>query len=137
MRHYEIVLLIHPDHSESISSLIKDYSKSITDTNKGKIHRIEDWGRRQLAYPIKKIHKAHYILMNIEINQIDKKNLEDNIKYNTSIIRSMIIRLKKAITTPSPILKSIKNIDMITDQKNISNELEKKDKKIDTTFSIK
>ncbi|WWP01990.1 MAG: 30S ribosomal protein S6 [Candidatus Dasytiphilus stammeri] len=136
MRHYEIVLLIHPDHSESISSLIKDYTKSITDT-KGKIHRIEDWGRRQLAYPIKKIHKAHYILMNIEINQIDKKNLEDNIKYNTSIIRSMIIRLKKAITTPSPILNSIKNIDMITDQKSITNELENKDKKIDTTFSIK
>ncbi|AKC32528.1 30S ribosomal protein S6 [Candidatus Pantoea carbekii] len=102
MRHYEIVLMVHPDQSEQVSGMIERYSNAIADT-KGKIHRIEDWGRRQLAYPIKKLHKAHYILMNIEVSQKMIDELETNFRFNDAIIRSIIIHVKHAITNASPI----------------------------------
>lgn len=104
MRHYEIVLMIHPDQSEQISDMIKRYSMIITNDS-GKIHRLEDWGRRQLAYPINKLHKAHYILMNIETSIKIIDELKMTLRFNDSIIRSMILRVKKAFTDASPMVK--------------------------------
>ncbi|CRK85645.1 30S ribosomal protein S6 [Candidatus Providencia siddallii] len=104
MRHYEILLMIHPDQSEQVPSIIDRY-KSIITTAKGKIHRQEDWGRRQLAYPINKLYKAHYILLNIEVSQKVIDELETNFKFNDAIIRNIIIRVKRAITEVSPMIK--------------------------------
>ncbi|UAJ65566.1 30S ribosomal protein S6 [Candidatus Schneideria nysicola] len=105
MRHYEIVFIIHPDQSDQISNIIENYRSIITKNNEGVIHRIEDWGRRQLAYPINKLHKAHYILLNVEVPCNILKNLQSSIRFNTAIIRSMIIRMKFAITQQSIMMK--------------------------------
>ena len=102
MRHYEIVVLIHPDQSEQASAMVDRYNSIIKDGN-GKVHRQEDWGRRQLAYPINKIHKAHYILMNIECDTATLDKLYEAFRYNDAIMRHMVINLKEAITTPSAI----------------------------------
>lgn len=104
MRHYEVVFLVHPDQSEQVPAMIERYSNLITQ-HKGKIHRLEDWGRRPLAYPINKIMKAHYVLMNIECEQAVVDELSDNFRYNDAVIRNMILRVNRAITEPSPILK--------------------------------
>ena len=103
MRHYEIVFLVHPDQSEQVSGMLERYTSTI-ELGKGQIHRLEDWGRRQLAYPIHKIHKAHYILMNIECNQDVLDELNSTFRYNDAIIRSMVIRRSEAITMESPIM---------------------------------
>ena len=103
MRHYEIVFLVHPDQSDQVPAMIKKYSGIITKDN-GKIHREEDWGRRQLAYPINKIHKAHYILLNIECDLKVIDELASNFKFNDAVIRNMIIKRKNAITEKSAIL---------------------------------
>ena len=103
MRHYEIVFLVHPDQSDQVPAMIKKYSGIITSSG-GQIHREEDWGRRQLAYPINKIHKAHYILMNIECNLEVIEELSSNFKFNDAVIRNMILQRKKAITKKSSIL---------------------------------
>ncbi len=103
MRHYEIVFLVHPDQSDQVPAMIKKYSGIITSSG-GQIHREEDWGRRQLAYPINKIHKAHYILMNIECNLEVIEELSSNFKFNDAVIRNMILQRKKAITEKSSIL---------------------------------
>ncbi len=100
MRHYEIVFLVHPDQSEQVSSMVERYSKSIEDAN-GKVHRLEDWGRRQLAYPINDIHKAHYILMNVECTQEVLDELTSIFRYNDAVLRSMVIRRDEAITEMS------------------------------------
>jgi small subunit ribosomal protein S6 len=100
MRHYEIVILVHPDQSEQVPSMVERYSSTITDAG-GKIHRLEDWGRRHLAYPINKIHKAHYILMNIECSGEVLDELSHNFRFNDAIIRDMVIRRKEAITEQS------------------------------------
>ncbi|QJC28739.1 30S ribosomal protein S6 [Enterobacteriaceae endosymbiont of Plateumaris consimilis] len=105
MRYYEIILIIHPDQSDQIEDILK-YYKSIIDQNKGIISRLENWGRRQLSYPINKLHKAHYILMNIMINNNYINNLEKNFFLNESIIRYIVIKTKKEIKCMSPILKS-------------------------------
>jgi small subunit ribosomal protein S6 len=105
MRHYEIVLLIHPDQSEQVTSMVQRY-RNFIDNNGGKIHRFEDWGRRQLAYPINKIHKAHYVLLNIECSNIALSELRTNLRFNDAIIRSLILRKNKAITEVSPMLKA-------------------------------
>jgi len=105
MRHYEIVFLVHPDQSAQVPAMLERY-KSMIQQDKGCIHRLEDWGRRQLSYPINKVHKAHYILMNIECNQKALSELEDNFRYNDAIIRNLVIRRNEAITTPSPIQKA-------------------------------
>ncbi|MBX3709545.1 MAG: 30S ribosomal protein S6 [Gammaproteobacteria bacterium] len=104
MRHYEVVFLVHPDQSEQVPAMIERYSNLITG-RKGKIHRLEDWGRRPLAYPINKIMKAHYVLMNIECDQATVDELGDNFRYNDAVIRNMILRVNRAITEPSPISK--------------------------------
>ena len=103
MRHYEIVFLVHPDQSEQVSGMLERYTSTI-ELGKGQVHRLEDWGRRQLAYPINKIHKAHYILMNIECNQDVLDELNSTFRYNDAVIRSMVIRRSEAITMESPIM---------------------------------
>jgi small subunit ribosomal protein S6 len=104
MRHYEVVFLVHPDQSEQVPAMIERYSNLISQ-HKGKIHRLEDWGRRPLAYPINKVMKAHYVLMNIECNQATVDELSDNFRYNDAVIRNMVLRVNRAITEPSPISK--------------------------------
>jgi len=100
MRHYEIVFLVHPDQSEQVPAMVDRYKASIESAG-GKIHRHEDWGRRLLAYPIQKIHKAHYILLNIECGQDSLDELTNTFRFNDAVIRHMVIRRKKAITEPS------------------------------------
>ena len=104
MRHYEIVFLVHPDQSEQVPGMVERYSASITAAN-GTVHRLEDWGRRQLAYPINKIHKAHYILMNVECGQETLDELNSTFRYNDAVLRSMVIRRDEAVTAESPIMK--------------------------------
>ncbi|MEW6995294.1 30S ribosomal protein S6 [Colwelliaceae bacterium MEBiC 14330] len=101
MRHYEIVFMVHPDQSEQVPGMIQRYTDLIN-AAEGKIHRLEDWGRRQLAYPINKLHKAHYVLMNIEAPQSVIDELETAFRYNDVVIRNMIMRTKDAITAASP-----------------------------------
>ncbi len=101
MRHYEIVFMVHPDQSEQVTGIIQRYTDLIN-AAEGKIHRLEDWGRRQLAYPINKLHKAHYVLMNIQAPQSIIDELETSFRYNDVIIRNMIMRTKDAVTAVSP-----------------------------------
>lgn len=108
MRHYEIVFLVHPDQSEQVSGMVERYTKAINDDG-GQVHRLEDWGRRQLAYSINKIHKAHYILMNIECTDAVLEELTTNFRYNDAILRHVVLREKKAITEESPIMKAEKD----------------------------
>lgn len=102
MRHYEIVTMVHPDQSEQVPAMIERYTKLITESG-GAVHRLEDWGRRHLAYPIDKIHKAHYVLMNIECSQEVLDELNHNFRFNDAIIRDMVLRRDEAVTEPSPI----------------------------------
>lgn len=104
MRHYEIVLLVHPDQSEQVPAMITRY-RGIIEGKEGKIHRLEDWGRRQLAYPINKLHKAHYIMLNIECNQEALDELNNAFRYNDAVIRNLVFQQKTAITEASPLLK--------------------------------
>jgi len=105
MRHYEIVFLVHPDQSAQVPAMIERYRSTIESTG-GKIHRLEDWGRRHLAYPINKVLKAHYILMNIECDQAALEELESNFRFNDAVLRSLTIAKKSAVTEPSPIAKA-------------------------------
>lgn len=102
MRHYEIVFLVHPDQSEQVPAMIERY-KSAIEADGGTTHRLEDWGRRHLAYPINKIHKAHYVLMNVECTGEVLEELESNFRYNDAVIRNMVVRMKSAVTGDSPI----------------------------------
>jgi small subunit ribosomal protein S6 len=104
MRHYEIVLIIHPDQSEQVPAMLTRYKGLVTGKS-GKIHRVEDWGRRQLAYPIDKIAKAHYICLNIEVDRATLEELEHGFKFNDAVIRHLIVTTKKAETAPSPMMK--------------------------------
>jgi small subunit ribosomal protein S6 len=104
MRHYEIVLIIHPDQSEQVPAMLQRYKGLVTGKN-GKVHRTEDWGRRQLAYPIDKIAKAHYICLNIEADRATLDELEHGFKFNDAVIRHLIVTTKKAETAPSPMMK--------------------------------
>lgn len=104
MRNYEIVLIIHPDYGDQISHVIKRYTDMIIDS-KGKVHRVENWGRRQLSYSIKKLNKAYYILLNIEVFQDTLNELNNNFKFNEIILRNIVIRTKYAITEDSPMIK--------------------------------
>jgi small subunit ribosomal protein S6 len=104
MNHYEIVFLVHPDQSEQVPATIERYQKLIQ-SNNGIMHRLEDWGRRQLAYPINKLHKAHYVLMNIECDSNVMTELTDSFRFNDAILRHLILRRDKAITETSPLAK--------------------------------
>ena len=104
MRHYEIVFLVHPDQSEQVPAMIERY-RSMIESNQGAIHRLEDWGRRQLAYSINKIHKAHYVLMNIECDQATLDQLNNAFRFNDAVIRDLVFRRDGAVTDPSPLVK--------------------------------
>ena len=110
MRHYEIVFLVHPDQSDQVTAMTERYRSIITQGN-GNVHRLEDWGRLQLAYPIQKIHKAHYVLMNIECNQEVLDELNSSFRFNDAVIRTMIVSMKKAKTAPSSMMKIIEQED--------------------------
>lgn len=107
MRHYEIVFLVHPDQSEQVPSMIERYTAAITNDG-GQVHRLEDWGRRQMAYSINKIHKAHYVLMNVEASEAAMEELTTNFRYNDAVLRNLVIRTDEAVTGESPILKAEK-----------------------------
>lgn len=105
MRHYEIVFLVHPDQSEQVPGMIERYRSGIEEKG-GMIHRLEDWGRRQLAYPIQKVHKAHYVLMNVECDDVALAELENSFRFNDAVLRNLIVKRKDAVTEPSPLVKS-------------------------------
>lgn len=109
MRHYEIVFLVHPDQSEQVPDMIERYQKMI-DSRQGYIHRLEDWGRRPLAYPINKVHKAHYVLMNIECGVDVIEELNAAFRFNDAVIRSLVLNRKEAITEPSSLAEGEKEV---------------------------
>ncbi|MFV2057525.1 MAG: 30S ribosomal protein S6 [Thiohalomonadales bacterium] len=104
MRHYEIIFLVHPDQSDQVSAMIERY-RAMIEGDGGKIHRLEDWGRRQLAYPINKIQKAHYVLMNVECSNAILDELKSAFRFNDAVIRDMVISCKSAVTEASPLVK--------------------------------
>jgi small subunit ribosomal protein S6 len=106
MRHYEICFIVHPDQSEQVPAMLERYQSLITSQG-GKVHRVEDWGRRQLAYPIQKLVKAHYLLLNIECGKPTLDELEHAFRYNDAVLRHLTIGMKKAETTPSPMMKLV------------------------------
>ncbi|MBX9587576.1 MAG: 30S ribosomal protein S6 [Gammaproteobacteria bacterium] len=121
MRHYEIVVMVHPDQSDQVPSMVKRYQSMIEESG-GTVHRLEDWGRRQLAYPIKKIHKAHYVLLNIECSQPALDELTTGFRFNDAVLRNLVIRMDAPITAPSSLVKSettrsetSKNEDLVED----------------------
>ena len=107
MRHYEIVFIVHPDQSEQVPAMIERY-KTLATARNGVIHRLEDWGRRQMAYPIQKVHKAHYVLMNIECDGESLAELEHAFKFNDAVLRHLTVKMRKAVVTPSPMMKEEK-----------------------------
>lgn len=114
MRHYEIVFIVHPDQSEQVPAMIERYRALVT-AQKGLIHRLEDWGRRQLAYPIQKVHKAHYVLMNIECNQEALDELEHAFKFNDAVLRHLAIKTRQAVTAPSAMMREEKSRSLTAD----------------------
>ncbi len=108
MRHYEIVFIVHPDQSEQVPGMVERYRSTVV-AKGGKIHRLEDWGRRQMAYPIQKMHKAHYVLMNIECNNETLEELEHAFKFNDAVLRHLTVRMTEAMTLPSPMMKEEKS----------------------------
>src|ERR671920_2148025 len=112
MRHYEIVFLVHPDQSEQVPAMLERYKGMIAAGN-GSVHRLEDWGRRQLTYPIAKVHKAHYVLMNIECDAETLAELEHSFKFSDAVLRHLIIKMDKAHTAPSPMMREEKSKSMM------------------------
>lgn len=133
MRHYEIVFIVHPDQSEQVPAMVERYQAMIAEKG-GKVHRLEDWGRRQLAYPIQKLVKAHYICMNIEGGQDILDELEHSFRYNDAILRNLIIKTKRAVTEPSIMMKSVERDEarktVSTDDNNTSEEAASEDKEV-------
>ena len=113
MRHYEVVFIVHPDQSEQVPAMVDRYRQMVTG-RKGNIHRLEDWGRRQLAYPIEKVHKAHYVLMNIECDKEALGELEHAFKFNDAVLRHLTVVMSEAVTTPSAMMKEEKSRSMPT-----------------------
>ena len=108
MRHYEIVFIVHPDQSEQVPAMVERYRTMVTGQG-GRIHRLEDWGRRQLAYPIAKMHKAHYVLMNLECGNETLSELEHAFKFNDAVLRHLIVAMREAVVAPSPMMKEEKS----------------------------
>ncbi|MHA7817589.1 MAG: 30S ribosomal protein S6 [Pseudohaliea sp.] len=107
MRHYEIVFLVHPDQSEQVPAMVERYTAMVTKDG-GQVHRLEDWGRRQLAFPINKVHKAHYVLMNVEASNDAMEELTTTFRFNDAVIRNLVIRRDEAVSSESPIMKAEK-----------------------------
>ena len=116
MRHYEICFIVHPDQSEQVPAMIERYKGVIAQRN-GIVHRLEDWGRRQLAFPIAKVHKAHYVLMNIECDGETIAELEHSFRFNDAVLRHLTIKMTKAVTDPSPMMKEEKSRSMMGEAK--------------------
>jgi small subunit ribosomal protein S6 len=112
MRHFEMVFIVHPDQSEQVSAMIERYRSLVTGGN-GKVHRVEDWGRRQLVYPIQKVHKAHYVLMNVECDQTVLDELEHAFKFNDAVLRHLTVKRTRAVSEPSPMMKEEKSRQII------------------------
>ncbi len=108
MRHYEIVFIVHPDQSEQVPGMIERY-RTLIQSKGGNIHRLEDWGRRQLTYPIQKIHKAHYVLMNVECDNATLDEIEHAFKFNDAVLRHLTVKMTEAVTAPSPMMKEEKS----------------------------
>ena len=108
MRHYEIVFIVHPDQSEQVPQMVERY-KGVIGARNGTVHRLEDWGRRQLSYPLQKLHKAHYVLMNIECDNETLAELEHSFKFSDAVLRHLIVKMTKAVTAPSPMMKEEKS----------------------------
>lgn len=115
MRHYEIVLIVHPDQSEQVPAMIERYRQMIA-AHKGTMHRLEDWGRRQLTYPIQKLHKAHYVLMNIECGNETLLELEHAFKFNDAVLRHLTVTMDEAVTGPSVMMREEKSRPASTDE---------------------
>ncbi|MGJ8621052.1 MAG: 30S ribosomal protein S6 [Methylophilaceae bacterium] len=127
MRHYEVVFIVHPDQSEQVPAMIERY-RTLISTNKGTIHRLEDWGRRQLAYPINKIHKAHYVLMNIECDQATLEELEHGFRFNDAVLRHLTFSTKTAVSAPSPMMKEEKSKSVLSNASDKSDDKENAEK---------
>src|SRR5258707_4134500 len=108
MRHYEVVFIVPPDQSEQVPAMVERYRTMVTG-HKGLIHRVEDWGRRQLTYPIQKVHKAHYVLMNVECDNETLGELDHAFKFNDAVLRHLIVKMSEAVTAPSPMMKEEKS----------------------------
>jgi small subunit ribosomal protein S6 len=108
MRHYEVVFIVHPDQSEQVPGMVERYRQMVTGRS-GKIHRLEDWGRRQLTYPIQKVHKAHYVLMNVECDNETLGELEHAFKFNDAVLRHLIVKMSGPVSMPSPMMKEEKS----------------------------
>ena len=121
MRHYEIVFLVHPDQSEQVPAMTERY-KGFIENAGGQLHRLEDWGRRQLAYPIEKVHKAHYVLMNVECDQPTLDEMNDLFKFNDAVIRNLVIKMKTAVTEPSFLVQSGESNNVVSEPERLSNE---------------
>ncbi len=121
MRHYEVVFIVHPDQSEQVPAMIERYRTMITGQG-GAIHRLEDWGRRQLAYPIQKIHKAHYVLMNIECGLDVLEELEHGFKFNDAVLRHLTMATKEAVVSPSPMMKEEKSKSLLGKEETVVEE---------------
>ena len=112
MRHYEICFIVHPDQSEQVPAMVERY-KGIVSTRNGKVHRLEDWGRRQLAFPLAKVHKAHYVLMNIECDGETIAELEHSFRFNDAVLRHLTVKMTRAFVDPSPMMKEEKSRSMM------------------------
>lgn len=108
MRHYEIVFIVHPDQSEQVPGMVDRYRQMVSGRG-GKINRLEDWGRRQLAFPLQKVHKAHYVLMNVECDGETLDELDHAFKFNDAVLRHLIVKMEAAVTAPSPMMKEEKS----------------------------
>lgn len=115
MRHYEVVFIVHPDQSEQVPAMVERYKSMVTEAG-GKIHRLEDWGRRQLAYSINKIHKAHYVLMNIEATPATVEELETGFRFNDAVLRHLTVKMDAAVTEASPMMKEEKSKNLLNGQ---------------------
>jgi small subunit ribosomal protein S6 len=113
MRHYEVVFIVHPDQSEQVPGMVERYRQMVTGRS-GKIHRLEDWGRRQLTYPIQKVHKAHYVLMNVECDNETLGELEHAFKFNDAVLRHLIVKMSGPVSAPSPMMKEEKSRSLTT-----------------------
>ena len=116
MRHYEVVFIVHPDQSEQVPGMVERYKALIAGRN-GVMHRLEDWGRRQMTYPIAKMHKAHYVLMNIECDGETLIELEQSFKFNDAVLRHLVVKMDKAHTMPSPMMKEEKSKSLMGEQR--------------------
>jgi len=112
MRHYEICFIVHPDQSEQVPAMVERY-KGMVAARQGKVHRLEDWGRRQLTYPLAKVHKAHYVLMNIECDAETLSELEQAFRFNDAVLRHLTVKMTRALTAPSPMMKEEKSRSMM------------------------